>query len=111
MIDIKQQLVNTLKVANLPVYYENLYKDGAIPAITYIEVDDADLYLGTKHNYSTLRYEVKVWGNLNQVIAASLAIDTAMKAQGWTRYAAFETNYNENIIKVLRYVATGYNEV
>lgn len=113
MIDIKKQLVSALKAAtSLPVYYELLYKPGEIPAITYIEVDDADLYLGDNRNYSTLRYEIKVWGtSLDQVIYDSLAIDAAMKTAGWSRYTAFETNDNTTIIKVLRYVAIGYNEV
>lgn len=113
MIDIKQQLVSVLTTAtSLPVYYELLFKPGSVPAITYIEVDDAALYDGDRRNYSTLRYEVKVWGTvLGDVIDTSIAADAALREMGWSRYAAFETNNNELIIKVLRYVATGYDEV
>lgn len=113
MIDIKKDLVSILKIASsLPVYYEVLYKPGTVPAITYIQVDDADLYLGDRRNYSTLRYEIKIWDReLSSVINNSIAIDAAMKSAGWSRYAAFEINDNATIIKVLRYVATGYDEV
>ena len=114
MIDIKSSLVSTLITATgLPVYYELIYKAGTIPAITYIEVDNADLYNGDTLNYSTLRYQIKVWSNdMATLISKSIAIDAALKDAGWSRYMSMETNDSNNtLIKVLRYVATGYDEV
>lgn len=114
MINIKPELVSTITAAtSLPVYYELFYKPGAIPAITYIEVDDAALYRGTTQHYSTLRYEIKIWAtDMDTIAATSIALDAALTNDGWTRYTAFEQNDGNNtIIKVLRYVATGYDEV
>ena len=112
MIDIKTQLVTDLKTASLPVFYELLYKPGTLPAITYIEVDNADLYNGDRRNYSTLRYEIKIWGrSLQETIDKAITIDSALKTSGWSRYAAIEINSNSAYVKVLRYIATGYDEV
>lgn len=113
MIDIKQALVAALKTAtSLDVYYELFYKPGTIPAITYKELDNADLYNGDTVDYETLRYEIKIWSrSLDEVIAKSAAIDAALKPLGWSRYSAAENSNDTYIIKVLRYVATGYNEV
>lgn len=113
MIDIRTEITSILTAAtSVPVYYELLYKKGSVPSITYIEVDNADLLNGDKHNYSTLRYEIKIWATeLSDIISLSILVDTAMKAAGWSRYTAFETTNETIITKVLRYVATGYNEV
>ncbi len=114
MIDIKPELVSLLQTAtSWPVYYELTYKSGTLPAITYIEVDNTDLYNGDTLDYSTLRYQVKVWsGDMTNLVDKSRAIDLAMKTAGWSRYMATETNDSNNtLIKVLRYVAIGYDEV
>lgn len=114
MIDIKQDLVTLLENAtSLPVYYELFYKPGELPAITYKEIDNASLYEGDTLDYSTLRYEIKVWSrSLPDLITAVTALDLAMRDAGWSRYYSFETNDGNNtIIKVIRYVATGYSEV
>jgi hypothetical protein len=113
MIDIKQDLVTLLKTASSwDAYYELMYKPGTLPAITYIEVDNADLFNGDTIDYSTLRYEIKIWSkSMSEIASKSAQIDTAMKTAGWSRYMAMETNDNNTIVKVLRYVAIGYNEV
>lgn len=113
MIDVKKELVAALKLAtSWTVYYELLYKPGIVPAITYKELDNTDLLNGDSIDYSTIRYEIKVWSySMEDVIAKSAAIDSALKALGWSRYSSFETSYETQILKVLRYVAIGYNEV
>lgn len=114
MIDIKTQLVATLQTASSwPVYYESLYKPGNTPAITYTEADNADLLNGDTLSYSTIKCEIKIWSlTMADLVAKSIAIDTALKTDGWSRYAAVELIRGNYLIKVLRYVATGYeNEV
>ena len=113
MIDIKQDLVALLKTAtSWDVYYSSFYKPGTLPAITYIELDNADLYNGDTVDYSTLRYEIKVYaGTMADMVSKSAAIDAAMKVEGWSRYMSMETSDEYGFIKVLRYVAIGYNEV
>ena len=113
MIDVKKDLVAALKSAtSWTVYYELLYKPGTIPAITYKELENNDLLNGDSVDYSTIRYEIKVWSySMDEVIAKSIAIDSALKALGWSRYSSFEASYETQILKVLRYVAVGYDEV
>jgi len=113
MIDIKQELVTLLKAAtSMEVYYELLYKQGTVPSVTYIEVDNTDLLNGDTIDYSTIRYEIKVWSrSMSELVTKVAAIDAAMKNAGWSRYLAAETNHEMILVKVLRYVATGYNEV
>jgi len=113
MIDVKTYLVDKLTIAtSWPVYYEALYKPGTLPAITYKEVDNVDLYNGTTISFSTLRYEIKIWAaNMTDLIDKSAAIDAALKMDGWSRYSGIELTRDGQLIKVLRYVATGYREV
>lgn len=113
MIDIKKELVTLLKTAtSLAVYYESFYKPGTLPAVTYIEVDNTDLYNGDTVSYSTLRYEIKVYAStMEDLVSKSAAIDAALKTAGWSRYMAMETSDEYSFIKVIRYVAFGYNEV
>lgn len=113
MIDIKIALVSALKTAtSYPVYYELVYTPGTVPAVTYKELDNAELLSGDTVSYSTLRYEVKLWdSSMSNIITKSDAIDAALKNLGWKRYSAFETSFNAQILKVLRYVAIGYEEV
>ena len=113
MIDIKIALVSALKTAtSYPVYYELVYTPGVVPAVTYKELENAALLTGDTISYSTLRYEIKLWDtSMINIITKSDAIDAALKNLGWKRYAAFEMSYNAQILKVLRYVAIGYDEV
>lgn len=113
MVDIKKQLVTTLRTAtSWNVYYEALYKAGTLPAITYREIENNDLYNGDTISFSTLRYEIKVWAtSMDDLITQSQAIDLALKAEGWSRYSSVELTREAQLIKVLRYVATGYREV
>ena len=113
MIDIKTELVAALNaITSYPVYYELMYKPGEVPAITYKEIDNVDLYNGDTVSYSTIRYEIKVWDtSMANMISTSAAIDLKLKELGWSRYSSTEANYESNLLKVLRYVATGYNEV
>jgi len=113
VIDIKQSLVTAIKSAtDLNVYYEVFKKEVDLPAITYKEIENCDLVVGDTIEYSTLRFEIKIWSySMDEIILTSKAIDIALKAIGFSRYSSFETNYQTQIIKVLRYVATGYNEV
>lgn len=113
MVDIKIALVAAIKeVSTYPVFYELLYQPGTIPAITYKEIENADLMNGDTISYSTLRYEVKVWDNsMPNLVSTCRNIDAKLKELGWSRYSSVELNYEGNLLKVLRYVATGYNEV
>lgn len=113
MIDIKQSLVTTLDTAvAIPVYYDLFYKPGVIPCVTYIEIDDSSLLDGDTLRYSTLRYQIKIYAKtMADIVTNAGLIDTALFNAGWRRYSSIETNDDNYIIKVIRYVATGYEEV
>lgn len=114
MIDVKQSIVSTINTATgVTTYYELFYQPGELPAITYKEIDNASLYRGDTVNYSTLRFEVKIYARtLSEISTISYALDQAMMAEGWVSYFSTEANDGNNtIIKVIRYVAIGYDEV
>jgi hypothetical protein len=113
MIDIKKELVATIKSAtSYPVYYDLFYKPGAVPSVTYLELNDASFIEGDTLRYSSLRYQIKVYATtMDALVSTSIAIDAALKADGWTRVVSIETNDNTTFIKILRYIATGYEEV
>lgn len=110
MIDVKPDIVAALEAAsNLPVLYELINKHVGTSAITYRTIDDADLFVGTTKQYSTIRYEIKIWTyDLAENITESIAVDDAMRALGFSRYFTDERTFNTQFIKIIRYVAIGY---
>lgn len=113
MIDVKTQLVSALKTSSgYEVYYELFTQPATIPCITYREIDNIDTLTGDTIEYSEIRFEVRIYANSPSIIGTKAsAIDAALKQLGYRRYYSYEDNDGRRIIKINRYVATGYKEV
>ena len=91
MIDVKKQVVASLKEI-LPTYYE-LFVDSntELPCITYRVTNDYESITTKDAGVSSIMYTIKVWGNsIENLTAYALEIDNAMRELGFIRY-----NYNE----------------
>lgn len=111
MIDIKKELYDALvEATDLPVYYDFAYTRNSVPAITYREINNSDKIIGDTMVYSDIYVEIKIFTKqLSELVSESIAINKEMREMGYTRYFAEETNDDINYIKILRYVAIGYN--
>lgn len=112
MIDVKKEVVQAIKnVSNYKVYYDFAFSRKDLPAITYREINNTDRLLGDRRNYSDIYMEIKIFTkNITELVSESIAVNAAMRELGFTRYFADETNDDVNYIKILRYVAIGYNK-
>ena len=113
MIDMREELVNTLKLTNLPVfidYFTN--KDTPIPCITYMEANNADLALGDTIEYSNIAYLIKIYSyDLNEIIETQEKVDKLLHQFGLKRTSVNEIINNNLISKILRYEGIGYNNI
>ena len=110
MIDYKPILVTQLKTIALPVYYE-MFVDSStpIPCITYIETQNDSLIEGDKLGYSTLSYQIKVWGNSVATLEEYAAvIDSKMRELGFIRSNANELWIDGLGQKILKYSAIAH---
>jgi len=109
MINYHAELVSALKTI-LPTHYElKLHSGLATPCISYMEVDNASRETGDTIGYSSLQYQIKVWGNkLEDLQKYALQIDNKLRPLGWTRISCRELYDNEStmIQKVMLYEAT-----
>ena len=110
MIDVKQQLVATLKAATgYEVFYEFFTQPVTLPCITYREIDNIDTLTGDTMEYSEIRHEIRIYTTTPSDMAVkSAAIDAALKAIGYRRIYAYEDNDANRLVKIIRYIATGY---
>jgi hypothetical protein len=109
MINYHAELVSALKTI-LPTHYElKLHSGLATPCISYMEVDNASRETGDTIGYSSLQYQIKVWGNrIEDLQKYALQIDNKLRPLGWTRVSCRELQDNESTMmqKVMLYEAT-----
>lgn len=109
MVDFHKNIVNTLKTI-LPTYYELVLHSGIkTPCISYMQLDNPTTAKGDTLEYSSIQYQVKVWGDrLEDLQKYSQQIDDALRPLGWTRRGSKELFDREStmIQKILTYEAT-----
>lgn len=113
MLDVKKQLVSTLKTATgLDIHYEYFLDDSIkLPAITYYENNNADDLTGDTLGYSNISMYVKVWAKkLSDIENYSLLVDSAMRSIGYTRSNSNELVVNNQICKIMLYRALGQEQ-
>ena len=108
MINYHKNLVSALKTI-LPTHYElNLHAGLATPCISYMEVNNYSQETGDTLGYTSLEYQVKVWGNkLEDLQNYALQIDNKLRPLGFTRVSCRELYDNESamIQKIMLYEA------
>lgn len=113
MINYHSNLVAALKTV-LPTYYEMALNSGtATPCISYMELNNADAETGNTIGYSTITYQVKVWGHsIEQLQTNALKIDKALRPLGFKRISSGELYDNQStmIQKILTYECLAFEE-
>lgn len=116
MIDYHKQLKEALSDI-LPTYYElTMTAEAEVPCISYMEESNFDEAVGDTLGYSTISYQVKVWGwNMGLIQAYAKRVDAAVRALGFKRTGSTEIQdrLSGMIQKVMIYEALGlehYNE-
>lgn len=113
MIDYHSQLVDVLSKV-LPTHYEmTITSKTETPCITYLELDNFVSTHGDTLGYSSITYQIKVWGtNLKDLQYYAQKIDEALRPIGFTRTSSQEMYDNNStmIQKIMAYEAIGYEE-
>lgn len=108
MIDYHTNLVAALETI-LPTHYELFLHSGlATPCISYMEINNSDDETGDTLGYSSIAYQIKVWGNdLQQLQQYARAIDAVLRPLGWSRTGSNELgDPNSTMIqKIMTYQA------
>lgn len=108
MLDVRQDIVNSLKTI-LPTYYELFCDENTqMPCITYIEDNNSIAASGDTLGYSNISFIIKVWGyTVSDIAGYSLQVDTSMRQLGYKRTSTNEIIVGNQIEKVLYYSALG----
>lgn len=113
MVDYHSQLVAALNEI-LPTHYELVLTKGTkTPCISYMEINNASDIEGDTLGYSTISYQVKVWGHdISELQKYALEIDKRLRQIGFKRVSALELyDVNSTMIqKILTYEATALEE-
>ena len=113
MVNYHAQLVSTLKTI-LPTHYELVLHRGlATPCISYMELDNSARETGDTIGYSSLQYQIKVWGNkIGELQDYAAQIDAALRPLGWKRISSRELHDTESamIQKILTFEAKALEE-
>lgn len=113
MINYHETLVSTLD-SILPTYYEMLLHRGlATPCISYMELSNIANEEGDTLGYSSIQYQIKVWGNrIDELQSYALKIDSALRKLGFKRTGCNELYDNEStmIQKIMTYEALASEE-
>lgn len=113
MINYHKNLVSTLKTI-LPTYYEMiLNREISVPCISYLELGNIANETGDTLGYSTIQYQIKVWGNrLEDLQSYALKIDEALRPLGFKRIGCNEMFDVEStmIQKIMTYEAKALEE-
>lgn len=108
MINFHKNIVGTLKKI-LPTYHELKLKSGIkTPCISYMELSNSARETGETIGYSTIQYQIKVWGdNLEDLQNYALQIDNALRPLGFKRIGCNELFDREStmIQKIMTYEA------
>lgn len=109
MINYHKQLSTSLS-SILPTYYEMLLtKDAATPCITYLELNNAAAETGDTLGYSSMQYQIKVWGkDIGVLQGYAQQIDNTLRPLGWKRIGCRELYDKQSamIQKIMTYDAT-----
>lgn len=113
MINYHKELVSTLKTI-LPTYYEMLLnRKISVPCISYLELGNYANEEGDTIGYSTIQYQIKVWGErLEDLQTYALEIDNALRPLGFKRVGCNEMFDTEStkIQKIMTYEAKALEE-
>lgn len=113
MINYHKNLVSTLKTI-LPTYYEMiLNREISVPCISYLELGNYSNETGDTLGYSTIQYQIKVWGNrIEDLQSYALKIDKALRPLGFKRVGCNELYDTEStmIQKIMTYEAKALEE-
>ena len=113
MIDYDAQLVTALKNI-LPTYHELMLVSGTkTPCISYQEQNNYTDTNGDTIGYSTISYQIKIWGTDLAVIKHYLLqVDEVLRKLGFTRIITGELHDRNSamIQKIMLYEATAYEE-
>ena len=106
MIDFKPELVEALNTI-LPTYYEMIVDSSTeTPCITYIEIDNSANEEGQTLAYSTITYQIKIWGsNIADMENYAKQLDAVMRSIGFKRTSKNELWHNELGQYIFRYTA------
>lgn len=108
MVDYHETLISTLN-SILPTHYELVLHRGlATPCISYMELNNIARETGDTLGYSSLQYQIKIWGHkLEELQDYALKVDAALRPLGWTRTGCRELFDREStmIQKILTYEA------
>lgn len=110
MIDANKDIVKALTKI-LPTYYEMVLHSGIeTPCISYMELNNSVQANGDTLGYSTIQFQIKVWGTDIEIIQKkALLIDNALRQLGWRRISTNELYDNQSsmIQKIMTYQALG----
>ena len=110
MIDANKDIVKALSKI-LPTYYEMVLHSGIeTPCISYMELNNSVQANGDTLGYSTIQFQIKVWGTDIEIIQKkALLIDNALRQLGWRRISTNELYDNQSsmIQKMMTYQALG----
>jgi hypothetical protein len=103
MIDYHKELVSALNNV-LPTYYElALTKDIKVPCISYQERNNYSEEEGDTLGYSRIIFTIKVWGDMEAIQKAVVAIDTVLRPLGFKRTSANELYKAPLLQKIMTY--------
>ena len=110
MIDANKDIVKALSKI-LPTYYEMVLHSGIeTPCISYMELNNSVQANGDTLGYSTIQFQIKVWGtDIGIIQKKALLIDNALRQLGWRRISTNELYDNQSsmIQKIMTYQALG----
>ena len=111
MVNYHKTLVSTLNTI-LPTHYELfLHRGLETPCISYMELDNSDREIGDTLGYSSLQYQIKVWGtDIGELQEYSQEIHSALRPLGWERISSNELHDRESamIQKIFTYQAKAW---
>jgi hypothetical protein len=90
-----------------------LNREISVPCISYLELGNIANETGDTLGYSTIQYQIKVWGNrLEDLQSYALKIDNALRPLGFKRVGCNEIYDKEStmIQKIMTYEAKALEE-
>ena len=106
MVNYHKTLVSTLNTI-LPTHYELVLHRGLkTPCISYMELDNSDREIGDTLGYSSIQYQIKVWGtDIGVLQEYAQKINNALRPLGWERISSKELHDRESamIQKIMTY--------
>lgn len=111
MVSFHKDIVSALKTI-LPTHYELVLHRGLkTPCISYMELDNSDREMGDTLGYSSIQYQIKVWGtDIGVLQEYAQKINNALRPLGWERISSKELHDRESamIQKIMTYQAKAW---